>query len=297
MSAIGAAKFNASQCRRAAFRREWDVIILLLVAIGFGSGCSDPADQMLKQKLVWRAKAADRLVISASGEYADPTFKSVEIKGPEKLSQFLTTVEFSAKRKFVHPHLGGPYEIQFFSNDQKLVTLTFKQGAFLSWQTANSSNEVGILQADSCRLVLAWLATNGCDIVQRERDAQTAREERRRRAEQDCVNCFPPEVRGLFADPGYGVEVRPWALERGKHLAKSIGNPVKLTAMTCQAFGCLDEYWGMTIVHEAILNAAMNTATGADFVNALKEIAGDRRALLGAGRIFFGEGYRDRGYS
>src|SRR5436305_10121393 len=93
------------------FPRYLFVALLLLVAVPMWRGCSDPPDPILIQKLSTHAKAADRLIVVASGEYADPTFSNVEIKGPEKATQFLATVEFSSKRRFFHLPFRGEYQI------------------------------------------------------------------------------------------------------------------------------------------------------------------------------------------
>lgn len=271
--------------------------VSLLVLLSLGQGCSDPPNYTLKSQLTLQANAADRFTIAATGEYADSTFKKVEMIGPTKVSQFLAALEFSSKPRFRHGSFRGEYQIEFLAKDQRLVTLSFTRGNMLSWKGPGDAQRAGILTRESSKFALAWLATNGCDIVQRENDAERATMERRRKAEQECVACFPPEVRNLFSAPGYGVEVQPWAAERGEKLAKAINNPIKLTAMACRGFGFLDEYWGMNEFHERILRAAISSATGRDFGSALAEIAGDRRALLGAGRIFFGEGYVDKGYS
>jgi hypothetical protein len=266
-----------------------------LIVVAIGSGCSDPPDPAPLQKLTSRISTADRLIVAASGDYADPDFKAVEIKGPRKGTQFLETLEFSSKRKFYHPPIHGEYQIQCFSNDQQLATLTLgNRRALLTWAPSGStSNEGGVLKASSLRTLLGWLSTNGCDIQQREQAAEHAARERRSQAETNSVACFPAGVHDLFKPAPYGTEIPPWAAERGRKLAAAINDPIQLTTMTCKAFGCLRDYY-YDGEHEQILLAALTTVTGSDLVAGLRAVENDRAALLGASRFFFRTGYGDK---
>ncbi len=267
-------------------------MLLTLTAIGLGSGCSDPANPLPLQKLTAQASTADRLVVAASGDYADPNFKPVEIKGPGKAAELFATLEFTSKPRFYHSPIYGEYSIQCFSNEQRLVALTLRHIS-LTWELPDSSKEGAALKRSSLNTLLAWLATNGCDIPQREQTAQDAEKQRRLQAERNCVACFPPEVHKLFEPAPYGTEIAPWAAQRGRKLAATINNPVRLTVMASKAFGFLYDYEYIG-EHEAILLNAVTNVGGADFVAALTEIQSDQRALLGASCLFFQNCFPER---
>jgi hypothetical protein len=268
----------------------------LLTLMAIGSGCSDPPSPVPLQKLTSEISTADRLVVAASGDYADPDFKAIAINGTGKGTQFLATLEFSSKPRFYHSPIHGEYQIDCFSNDQRLATLTLLPHAlvYLSWVSSDSKkNQGGVLKASSVRATLAWLSTNGCDIVQREEATKQAAKERRSQAELNSVACFPTEVRDLFEPAAYGTEIPPWAAQRGRKLAAAIHDPIRLTTMTCKAFGCLSEYsYGGE--NEQILLASLTDVTGADFAQGLQAIENDRAVLLGISHFFFRKGYGDR---
>jgi hypothetical protein len=230
--------------------------------------------------------------VAASGDYADPTFKSVDIKGPDKMNQLLATLEFSSKRRFHYAPFRGEYQVQCFSNEYRVLVLTLKQPHYLAWELPDSTKDGAILKASSQSALLECLATNGCDILQREQAATEAANTRRLQAESNCVACFPSEVHDLFKRAPYGTEIPPWAAERGRKLAAAIHDPVRLTTLVCKAFGCLGDYGGAE--HEQILLAAMTTVNGPDLATGLKTIEGDRAALLGASCFFFSTGYGDK---
>ncbi len=266
---------------------DWLLVMAVAVCLASG-GCSDPPDPVPLQKLSSVAGTANRLVVAASGDYADPTFKPVEIKGAGKGAEFLTTLEFSSKRRFYHSPLHGEYRIQCFSNDQQLVAITLPgyRPATLAWEIPDSSNGEGTLNRSSLNTLLGWLATNGCDILKREKAAEDAEKQRRRQAELNCVACFPPQVHELFKPAPYGTEIPPWATKRGHKLAAAINDPVRLTTMVCKGFGCLREY-DYFAEHEQILEAAIATVSGPDLGAGLRTIEHDRDALLGASRFLF----------
>jgi hypothetical protein len=55
------------------------LLIFCLIVVGIGRGCSDPPDPAPLQRLTSRTAGINRLVVVASGKYADPTFNRVEI--------------------------------------------------------------------------------------------------------------------------------------------------------------------------------------------------------------------------
>jgi hypothetical protein len=164
----------------------------------------------------------NRLVLAASDTNAETPFKSVEIKGSEKMAQFLATIELSSKRRFHHSPIKNEYSIQCFSNEQHLLDFTLPgyKPTFFSWELPDSSKDRGVLKRSSLNSLLAWLATNGCDILQREQAADNAAKQRRLQAELNCVACFPR----CLLSPGSRRPLQPSSV---RHRSPPVGSSTR----------------------------------------------------------------------
>jgi WD40 repeat protein len=111
------------------------------------------------------------------------------------------------------------------------------------------------------------------------------------------VECFPENVRKYLATFEQGIAFDEEDKDLGKKLAQEVGDGETLAVCLCRAFGTLEGHeasWTGTTDKERRALSAAHTVKEEDILSALGKVKDDRRASLGAARLYFREGWREK---
>jgi len=110
------------------------------------------------------------------------------------------------------------------------------------------------------------------------------------------IDCFPEKVRKYLTTFEQGIAFDEEDKDLGKKLAQELGDGETLAVCLCRAFGTLEGHeasWTSTTDKERRALSAAHTVKEKDILSALKKVKDDRRASLGAARLYFREGWRE----
>ncbi len=126
---------------------------------------------------------------------------------------------------------------------------------------------------------------------------EQARAKREAEKRQRFVECFPEKVRKYLATIEQGNAFDEEDRDLGKKLAQEVGDGQTLAVCLCRAFGTLEgpeASWTGTMDKERRALSSAHTVKENDILSALKKVKDDRRAMLGAARLYFREGWREK---
>lgn len=241
---------------------------------------------------------ADRLVVQPV-KVKDPVKQPpFEIKGADKIKTLFPLMEVDAAKSNYHCLCDGDYRFQFYQGDKLLVTLGFHHGFGLRWHGGQWPGDA-YLTLKAQPAIPLWFKENGYEALQKDREARLADLKEEQAATEKFIECFHEATRKFFRAPGARgpQDIDKVDGDLGKNIAQAIGKGDELAQSVCKALGTLkayDQSWSQTTGKERRALAAVNTVTGEEFLAALDKLKDDRKALLGAARVYFWERHIDK---
>lgn len=248
-----------------------------------------------KSQLMEALSGIDRLVIQPLDKPGQEN--EVVIKGAEKLKLLLDRIEIDDARSGHQMLDEGDHLVRFYKGEKCVATISHLFGVAIRWIDGKWKGD-GVLTEKAREDVPLWFKENGYPAL------QTARENRMRQAQEQAeqetrfLDCFPEKARKFVSGSSAGaLEFEADDSERGRRIAETINDGDVLMVSVCRAFGTLvghDSSWSMTANKERRALEASQKITGKQFLNGLTKLKDDRPALLGAARLYFSGGFRDK---
>jgi HEAT repeat protein len=250
------------------------------------------------------AKAA-RLRIrqgSADGLVPDKAATLFEVTDPAKVQEFVRQIEIvDAASCGPACNCGGDPSFEFYDNDRLIAMIGFKDEHRLYWPAQWRGD--ALLSEQSRKNMFQWLADHGFDYAKKMKEVNEARREqahkqhlkweaeRKQEKHRAFLACYPQAARRWF-DEKIGPKDDGKRARLAAEIAKTVGNPVELVVVTCQALGG-ENSWG-DLDDNALAVEAVGKVSGTCFLAAAEWLRGNKAGEMGAARLFFREGFRTR---
>lgn len=187
----------------------------------------------------------------------------------------------------------GEPSLEFYKNGKLVLTLGYHHGDSLRWREGWPSD--GEMTQECAAYLRKWLADHIPEI-KRGQELELAARKRDNEEKQKFLSHFPEKVRPMIMGDG-GLPDDEGQLKQRQRIVAAFADENALAIAVCRALGTLEGYassWSGTTNKERGALTAVANLNGAAYLHALNTLQDDKRALLGAARLFFWEGMGQR---
>jgi hypothetical protein len=274
------------------YGRAIAVVTGILLVCGSDNGKVD-----WKAPLVEACAGADRLVIEPLFGEDGKKPPSFEIKGADKLQQLFDLIAIDAAKSGSSCLCDGDQRLLFYKGDTLVLTINYLHSNALRWHKGKWKGDAHLTEQSQKAFPL-WFKKNGYAAMQEMLDARIAGARKEQEEVIHFLACFPEKARAYIEPRALpGIDFPRTDEKLGQKVVEAVGDEEQTVVAICRAFGTLEGHkasWTMTSGKERQALAVAHTTKKEHILPALNRLKEDRRALLGAARLYFFEDWAEQ---